>query len=133
MTLTKSPISNQKFGMYFSGFFVVLSLWGLFKQHSYLYILLPTLAAAIFLVLTFLLPSALSLPNRLWFALGELLGKVTGPFVLGIIFFGIITPIGIIGKWFGRDVLVLRKSNNATYWKERHAQSRPPGSFNNQF
>jgi polyferredoxin len=133
MTLKNSPISNKKFGIYFSGFFAAASLWGLINYYSTFFVLLFTVASFIFLVLAVISPQSISLPNKLWFALGELLGKVTGPLVLGTIFFGIITPVGIIGKWFGRDILALKKTKKVTYWKDRQAQSRPPSSFNNQF
>lgn len=128
-----SPISNQKFGIFFGGFFAAASLWGLFKDYSFYFVLLFAIASGIFLFLTLIAPQTLTLPNQLWFALGELLGKVTSPLILSIIFFGMIAPVGVIGKWFGRDVLALKKTQKATYWKERQSETMPPSSFNNQF
>lgn len=133
MSLNTSSISNRKFGIFFSFLFAAAFTWGLFKDYpSYLNLFLALVSAA-FLVLAAIAPATLAWPNRLWFALGDLLGKITSPLILGIIFFGLITPVGIIGKWLSRDALALRKSTRVTYWKDRNTESRPASSFNNQF
>ena len=54
--------------------------------------------------------------NLLWFKFGILLGKIVSPVVMGIIFFLVVTPISIILKIFGKDVLNLKFNNNKTYW-----------------
>ena len=70
----------------------------------------------IFLVLGLMNSKILSPLNLLWFKFGILLGKIVSPVVMGIIFFLVVTPISIILKIFGKDVLNLKFNNNKTYW-----------------
>jgi hypothetical protein len=51
--------------------------------------------------------------------LGFLLGKIISPIILGVIFFGLITPYGIVMRMFGRDELNLKKIKNKSYWINR--------------
>ena len=60
--------------------------------------------------------------NQIWFKFGILLGKVVSPIVMGIIFFLVITPISILLKIFGKDVLKLKLNNNETYWIKKMIQ-----------
>ena len=70
----------------------------------------------IFLVLGLMNSKILSPLNLLWFKFGILLGRIISPVVMGIIFFLVVTPISIILKIFGKDVLNLKFNNNKTYW-----------------
>ena len=63
---------------------------------------------------------------------GLLLGRVISPIILGIIFFGLITPYSIVIRIFGRDELRLRISKNKTHWITR-SQSSPQTDFKRQF
>ena len=65
--------------------------------------------------------------------LGLALGKVVSPIVLGIIFFGLITPIALIARLMGRDELKLRRPKKSTYWSEPISSSSDVDSFKNQF
>ena len=57
--------------------------------------------------------------NKLWMRLGALLGIIVSPIVMGVVYFGIITPIGLIMKLFRKDLINLRKNNSKTYWIEK--------------
>ena len=65
--------------------------------------------------------------------LGLALGKVVSPIVLGIIFFGLLTPISLIAKLMGRDELKLKRSNTTSYWVEPIGANSDAESFKNQF
>ena len=65
--------------------------------------------------------------------LGLALGKVVSPLVLGIIFFGLITPIALIARLIGRDELKLKRPNKSTYWSEPIGSNSDADSFKNQF
>jgi len=85
-------------------------------------------------ILTALLKADLLLPlNKLWMRFGMLLGMVISPIVLGIIFFGLFTPISIMMKIFGRDELRLKLGVRASHWKEKESPIPPAESFKNQF
>ena len=106
--------SNKSFGIVFSIFFLLISHDLLLNNNPIYYWSL--LVSFIFLVLGLMNSKILSPLNLLWFKFGILLGKIVSPVVMGIIFFLVVTPISIILKIFGKDVLNLKINNNKTYW-----------------
>jgi hypothetical protein len=56
--------------------------------------------------------------NKLWFKFGIFLGKIVSPVVMGVIFFAVVTPIALIMKLLGKDILNLKKNKKQTYWIE---------------
>jgi len=84
----------------------------------------------IFLVLGLLNSKILTPLNKLWFKIGILLGKIVSPLIMGIIFFLVVTPIGLIIRFFGKDVLNLKYNNNKSYWIEKNG---PKSKMKNQF
>ena len=106
--------SNKSFGIVFSIFFLLVSVYLLLNNDPIYYWSL--FVSFIFLVLGLMNSKILSPLNLLWFKFGILLGKIVSPVVMGIIFFLVVTPISIILKIFGKDVLNLKFNNNKTYW-----------------
>ncbi len=106
--------SNKSFGIVFSIFFLLISIYPLLNNDPIYYWSL--FVSFIFLVLGLMNSKILSPLNLLWFKFGILLGKIVSPVVMGIIFFLVVTPISIILKIFGKDVLNLKFNNNKTYW-----------------
>jgi hypothetical protein len=106
--------SNKSFGIVFSIFFLLISVYPLLNNDPIYYWSL--FISFIFLVLGLMNSKILSPLNLLWFKFGILLGKIVSPIVMGIIFFLVVTPISIILKIFGKDVLNLKFNNNKTYW-----------------
>jgi len=125
--------SNKKFGLLFTGIFFALALYG-YLQHGFSMAALSfLLVGLLFLVASFLAPARLTPLNKAWFLLGKALGMVISPIVLGIIFFGLITPVALISRLIGRDELRLRKPKSETYWIEPMWPDADPESFKNQF
>ena len=106
--------SNKSFGIVFSIFFLLISMYPLLNNDPIYYWSL--FLSFVFLVLGLMNSKILSPLNLLWFKFGILLGKIVSPIVMGIIFFLVVTPISIILKIFGKDVLNLKFNNNKTYW-----------------
>ena len=106
--------SNKSFGIVFSIFFLLISIYPLLNNDPIYYWSL--FVSFIFLILGLMNSKILSPLNLLWFKFGILLGKIVSPVVMGIIFFLVVTPISIILKIFGKDVLNLKFNNNKTYW-----------------
>ena len=69
-----------------------------------------------FLVATLVNPDVLLPLNRLWMRFGLLLGMIISPIVMGIIFFGLFTPMSLTMRLFRRDELRLRFKNKKTHW-----------------
>jgi hypothetical protein len=124
--------SNRSFGSFFSAVLAVGSAYFYWKQVGD-WALALVLLAALFASATLLAPDWLAPLNRLWHELGLLLGKIFNPLILGALFFGVITPVSLATRLFGRDVLRLRKRSVASYWIDRDPGSPPPESFRNQF
>jgi hypothetical protein len=68
--------------------------------------------------------------NKLWFKFGIFLGKIISPFVMGVIFFIIVTPIGFFMRILKKDLLKLKFNNKNSYWIEK---SGPKSKMKNQF
>ncbi len=68
--------------------------------------------------------------NKIWYRTGILLGKLISPIVMFIIFFLIVTPIGLLMRIFGKDILGLKFNKNKTYWIiKEHDSNRMKDQF----
>ena len=108
---------NKSFGILLFFFFIVISFWPLFSKNEIR--IWSFVIALIFLILAILNPKLLSPFTKLWIKLGELIGKFISPIIIGIIYFLILTPIGLLMKMFKKDLLNLKFSKNETYWVRR--------------
>ena len=124
--------SNKKFGLTFSFIFFIIFLYFFLTSDFYLsYLFL--FFSIIFLFFGIIFPNYLSKLNKAWMMLGLLLGKIVNPIVLGIIYFGLFTPIGLFRKIIGKDELKLKSKNINSYWQQREKVSITPESFKDQF
>ena len=120
--------SNRSFGIVFFVVFLLIALYP-FTYGEELRIW-SIIISIIFLILGFLNSKILAPLNKIWFKFGILLGKIISPLIMGIIFFLVVTPIGLIIKLFGKDVLNLKYNKNKSYWIEK---SGPKSKMKNQF
>ncbi len=120
--------SNRSFGIVFFIVFLLIALYPL--THSEEIRVWSIIISLIFLVLGLLNSKILTPLNKLWFKIGILLGKIVSPLIMGIIFFLVVTPIGLIIRFFGKDVLNLKYNNNKSYWIEKNG---PKSKMKNQF
>ena len=123
--------SNKKFGFFFTFVFAILAFYFLFID-SILWAQAFAILAALFLLITVIIPRVLLPLNKLWMRLGLLLGMIVSPIVLGIIFFGLVTPYGVVMGMFGRDELRLKFTKKSSHWISR-SESIKSDSFKNQF
>ena len=123
--------SNKKFGFFFTFVFAILVFYFLFID-SILWAQAFAIMALLFLLMTVFIPQVLLPLNKLWMRLGLLLGMIVSPIVLGIIFFGLVTPYGVVMRMFGRDELRLKFTKKSSHWISR-SESIKSGSFKNQF
>lgn len=124
--------SDRSFGIVFAVVFLLIAAWPLFHGQAPRWWSLGV--AAVFALVTVTRPSLLAVPNRLWTRLGLLLGKVVSPIALGVLFYGLITPMGAVARLFGKDPLRLKLDAAAdSYWIRRDPPGPPPESMTNQF
>tara|TARA_Y100000590_G_C15621486_1_gene977741 strand:+ start:960 stop:1346 length:387 start_codon:yes stop_codon:yes gene_type:complete len=120
--------SNRNFGIVFFIVFFLIAVYPLINNGN---IRVWSLIISIIFLILGLINSKLLLPlNKVWFKFGLLLGSVISPIVMGIIFFLVVTPIALILRAIGKDVLNLKKNNNKTYWIEKSDQK---STMKNQF
>jgi len=120
--------SNRSFGLVFFAFFLIIAIYPLTTGGNLKY--WSIILSLVFLILGLLKSSILSPLNKLWFKFGLLLGSIISPIVMGIIFFIVITPISLIMKILGKDLLNLNKNKNNSYWIEK---TGPKSTMKNQF
>ena len=123
--------SNQKFGFFFTFVFAVVAAYFYYSTNvSWAYVFV--VAALIFLLVTLIKSDALLPLNKLWMRFGLLLGMIVSPIVVGIIFFGLFTPIAILMRLSGRDELRLKFSHKVSHWITRSEPIKPE-LFKHQF
>ena len=110
--------SNRSFGLLFSFIFLIITFWPLLNSEPIrLWALIISLT---FLFLGILNSKILSTLNKGWIKFGELLGKIIAPIVMFLVFFIILTPIGMLLKLFGKDLLKIKKNKLIkSYWINR--------------
>lgn len=124
--------SNRSFGFVFASFFGIVGLLPLLTGSASKPWAL--IVAGIFLLVAIVHPRVLAPLNRLWFRFGLLLHKIVSPIMLAIMFFLVITPIGLLMRALGKDPLRLRLDKKATsYWIERTPPGPSPDTLGDQF
>ena len=114
--------SNRSFGLLFFIVFLAISLWPLKSQEDLR--LWAFVLALIFFVLGILNSKFLTPLNKLWMKFGIFLGSIISPFVMGVVFFMVVTPVGLIMRFLGKDLLRIKKSKFvSTYWISREKQN----------
>ena len=120
--------TNKSFGLVFFVFFLIISLFPLFKDGNIR--IWAIILSVIFLILGLLNSKILSPLNKIWFKFGILLGKFISPIVMGFVFFVVVTPTSLMMRIFGQNLLSLKKTNRKSYWIER---SNIKSKMKNQF
>ena len=120
--------SNRSFGIVFFVVFLLVALYPLLRDNDIkIWSLLISLG---FLILGLKNSKLLTPLNKLWFKFGLLLGKIMSPLIMGIIFFIVVTPIGILMRLLRKDLLNLKYNQKETYWIEK---TGPKSKMKNQF
>ena len=120
--------SNRSFGIVFFVVFLLIAFYPLINDEEAR--IWSIIISLIFLVLGLLNSKILTPLNKLWFKFGIFLGKIISPLVMGIIFFLVVTPIGLILRILRKDVINLKFNKNKSYWIEKNG---PKSKMKNQF
>tara|TARA_B110000238_G_C15829525_1_gene312135 strand:+ start:73 stop:462 length:390 start_codon:yes stop_codon:yes gene_type:complete len=120
--------SNRSFGIVFFLVFLIFSIYPVSKSENI--IVWSLILSIIFLILGLFNSSILTPFNKLWFKFGIFLGKIVSPIVMGLVFFLVVTPTGLLLRFLGKDVLNLKKNKKNTYWIEKNG---PKSIMKNQF
>ena len=120
--------SNRSFGIVFFVVFLIIAFYPLINDENIRYWSL--FISLVFLILGLFNSNILTPLNKIWFKFGILLGKVITPIIMGIIFFFVVTPIGLLMKILKKDLLNLKFNNKKSYWIEKKDQK---SKMKNQF
>jgi len=124
--------SNRKFGFFFSLVFLILAGYFWWTSVESLVACFIFLSGAFLLITLFKADLLLPL-NRIWMRLGLVLGMIVSPVIMGIIFFGLFVPLGIMMRVFGRDELRLKTISRPSHWRERSSEETDVDAFKRQF
>jgi len=120
--------SNRSFGLVFFVVFIIITFYPLLGSENVR--LWSLIISLIFLILGLMNSKILTPLNKLWFKFGILLGRIISPLIMGIIFFFVVTPIGLLMKIFKKDLLNLKYEKDISYWIEK---KEPKSKMKNQF
>ena len=124
--------SDRSFGFVFAAVFLIVALYPLL--HAQGIRIWATAVSGIFLLLAALVPHVLAPANRVWTKFGLLLHNIFSPIALGILFFLVVTPTGLLMRLFGKDPLRLHFDPAAdSYWIKRDPPGPAADSLKNQF
>lgn len=124
--------SERSFGLVFAVVFTVVGGWQLWQGRSWGWWLVA--GAAVFLALALLQPDLLRPLNKAWFLFGMLLHKIVNPIVLGLLFFAVVLPTGLLMRALGKRPLNLVFDRQAaSYWVRREPPGPAPETFTKQF
>tara|TARA_B100000929_G_scaffold157609_1_gene124831 strand:+ start:67 stop:462 length:396 start_codon:yes stop_codon:yes gene_type:complete len=121
--------SNRSFGLLFFIVFLLIALWS-FREDINQIKIWPLTVSIIFLILGLSNSKILTPFNKSWHYLGLLIGMVVSPVVMGIIYFLLISPMGIFMRFIGKDLLKLRMDKTTSYWINK---DRSKSTMRNQF
>ena len=110
--------SNRSFGILFFIVFLLIAFWPILNEEK---IRIWSIILAIIFIILGLKNSKLLTPlNILWFKFGILLGKIVSPLIMSIIFFFVVTPIGLLMRILNKDLLNLKFNNKDSYWIKKN-------------
>ena len=120
--------SNRSFGIVFFIVFLLIGTYPLLHDdHLRIWSLIISI---VFLILGLLNSKILFPLNKIWFKFGILLGKIISPLIMGLIFFVVVTPIGLLMRLFNKDLINLKFNKSKSYWIEK---KEPKSKMKNQF
>ena len=108
--------NNITFGILFFILFLIFGLYPLKSDEAIR--VWSVVLSLVLLIITIIKPNLFTFLNKFWIKLGILLGKIISPIVMGLVFFFVVTPIGILVRVLKKDVMGLKKGASS-YWINR--------------
>jgi hypothetical protein len=108
--------NNITFGIFFFIFFIIIGFYPLISVGVIR--IWSVVLSLVFLIITIIRPNLFSFLNRLWIQFGIFLGKIISPIVMGLVFFFVVTPTGVLVRILKKDVMGLKRGATS-YWINR--------------
>tara|TARA_A100000164_G_C21407501_1_gene540606 strand:+ start:175 stop:558 length:384 start_codon:yes stop_codon:yes gene_type:complete len=120
--------SNRSFGIVFCIVFLIIAFYPIINGETAR--IWSIIVSLIFLLLGLINSKLLTPLNKVWFKFGLFIGKIISPLIMGIIFFLVVTPIGILMRILNKDLINLKFNDKKSYWIEK---TEPKSKMKNQF
>ena len=120
--------SNRSFGIVFFVVFLLIGFYPLLNEGNLR--IWSVIISIVFFILGLLNSKILTPLNKVWFRFGLFLGKIISPLIMGIIFFFVVTPIGIFLRIIKKDIINLKFNSDKSYWIKK---SKIKSKMKNQF
>lgn len=125
--------AEKEFGLIVGGVFVLLGLWwfyrGKFTTAAYIF----TIAGSALILCGLVIPRLLTVPRKFWMKLAEGMAYVSSRIILAIIFFLVLTPIGLVKRATGWDPLERRSGKRDSFWEPYSPRQRDPRHYEKMF
>jgi hypothetical protein len=125
--------SDRSFGLVVAAFFALVAVLPVLHRPPSSVRWWALAVAAGFLTFALLRSRTLRPLNRAWQKLGLLLSRIAGPVVLALLFYAVVTPVGLLMRVSGNDPLRLRRRKPVSYWIAREPPGPAPETMKNQF
>lgn len=125
--------AEREFGLLVGAVLILLGSWWLYRGHWLTVAKGFAGIGAVLVLFGALFPKALVFPNRAWMGLAKLISSVTTPIVLGLVYFLVFMPIGIVKRMSGWDPLRRRSPSAPSYWTPYNDRQRDPHHFEKMF
>ena len=129
----KSYRVERNFGLIVGGVFTLLGVWWLYRGKFLSVAEWAVMLGLALMIFGLIFPKALVYPNRAWMALAEVLAFISTRIILGLVFFLVVTPIGMIKRLFGWDPLNRRAVPRPSYWISYADRQRDPRHYEKMF
>ena len=116
--------AEREFGLIVGGVFLLLGSWWIYRARFITVAEVLIVIGSVLFVGGWLWPRILVLPNRAWMLLADGLSFVTTRIILALVFFLIVTPIGVVKRLRGWDPLNRRNGSKGSYWRPYSERQR---------
>ncbi|HEY1404287.1 MAG TPA: SxtJ family membrane protein [Pyrinomonadaceae bacterium] len=129
----RSYRAQRDFGLLVGGVFLAWGGWWLYRERFRTLAVALLALGALLMLLGAVYPKSLVVPNRLWMGMAEGMGFVMTRVILGVVFFLVVTPIGLLRRLFGGDPLNRRGARTESYWKPYTERRSDPKHYEKMY
>ena len=125
--------AEKEFGLVVGGVFALLGSWWLYRGRFLTAAYVLTISGAILILFGVIAPRVLVIPRKLWMKLAEAMAYVSSRIILAIVFFFVLTPIGLVKRAMGWDPLQRRAAARDSFWQPYPERQRNPRHYEKMF